>query len=351
MLSVYSRIVDIPKKLIDKWNGKSDISIEQRPQWLEACEMLLADYSPIYFFLIKNDEIEGIAIGGLKKDLDCINFIKDAEVIDKVSQKRKENPTYFFYNVLFLGVPMSTNSGMICEESSLTSFMQNINEYILAKGLANGLFITNLPDNISGMEGITFPYLPNTKLELQYDNFNDYLQSLKKKKRWDLKNKRNIFLDKGNKVIIRANSEIIDYKDIYNLYIQTEEKNDTNINYIFYSRENKFHEFSLLDDSYKWFLVYKGNRIIAFALIVLDGENLLFKHVGMDYELEKDSYCYFNLYYEAILFAIENKYKKMLCGTTTYDVKRRLGCTLVHRKAILQFVGAEIDENIKEMGF
>ncbi|WP_052009250.1 hypothetical protein [Listeria grayi] len=119
---------------------------------------------------------------------------------------------------------MSTNSGMICEESSLTSFMQNINEYILAKGLANGLFITNLPDNISGMEGITFPYLPNTKLELQYDNFNDYLQSLKKKKRWDLKNKRNIFLDKGNKVIIRANSEIIDYKDIYNLYIQTEGK-------------------------------------------------------------------------------------------------------------------------------
>lgn len=60
---------------------------------------------------------------------------------------------------------------------------------------------------------------------------------------------------------------------------------------------------------------------------------------------------YFNLYYGAIDFAIQQRYSGMFCGTTTYDVKQRLGCKLMIRTAGLIVMSDSVSGDVKKITF
>lgn len=51
------------------------------------------------------------------------------------------------------------------------------------------LYQVNLLNALEKNNFVSFDFYPNTVLQLKSENFNDYLKTLKKKKRWDIKNK------------------------------------------------------------------------------------------------------------------------------------------------------------------
>lgn len=348
---MFKSIEDVPKNLLDAWE-KLDITVEQKPSWLGACEKLVGDYLPYYYIIHNDDSIEGIVISSLVKSLDCLYFVKDQNAKAQILSAREKDKGYFFFDVLFVSAPMSTNNGIIKVTAGIDDILADFRTYVKNNMGISAIFITNMVNQISNQNAVMFPYIPTTKLELPYSTFDGYLASLKKKKRWDLKNKRRLFLDKGCKTELLKNSDISDYRHLFELYLQTEEKGKENINYSFYSNTNAFSSFKELGDNYKWILVSLDSKLIGFALIVDDGKSLIFKHVGMDYSLIDGTYTYFNLYYEAITYAISRKLTAMHCGTTTYDVKRHLGCNLIDRNAYLDLIGNAFDINaLKQMTF
>ncbi|HIC0835079.1 TPA: peptidogalycan biosysnthesis protein [Streptococcus agalactiae] len=145
-----------------------------------------------------------------------------------------------------------------------------------------------------------------------------------------------IFEESGCKIEIKVNSQVPSklFDSFLKLYQDTESNNLDTINYLHYKN---FNDFIRLDEKYNWIIVKQNDKVIGFALLVIEGDTLTLKHVGLDYAVNRETYTYFNLFYRAFQFAIENKLKNVVCGSTAYEVKLSLGCQLVPRTASILF--------------
>ena len=183
----------------------------------------------------------------------------------------------------------------------------------------------------------SFPYYPNTILKLPFESFDDYLNNQKAKRRWDIKNKQKIFSEQGCSIEVIQNSKINeeDFSILYELYANTEKDNFETINYQHYCDCDKFQSFKYLTDDFIWIIAKLNGKIIGFALLVHDESKLTLKHVGLEYSVNRQTYSYFNLFYRAIKFGIDNHYRYIICGSTTYGVKVSLGCELIDRTAYI----------------
>lgn len=357
-MRVYKEINEIPKKIIDMWESLN-INIEQKPHWIAVCEKLLISQNRYYFIDYDGNKINYIVVSTLVQHLDCLNYISDEGTRNDILNMREDDDNYFYFNVLFIAAPMSNFPGIIYNEFSNEQLEEDITKYCKKQIDVDAVFYSGMVDCEDGIEDkdeeydLVFPYYPNTVLNLNFSNFDEYLASLNRKKRWDLKNKRKIFLSQNCRTEIVDNSKIEDYSPLYELHYATESKNDQFINYTTYDENDRFKSYSLLDDNYKWLLAYNENgKIIGFALLVIDNDIILFKSVGLDYEYNNTTYTYFNLYHEAIKYAVDNSFKTMYCGTTTYDVKQRLGCKLINRYAAMNIVSDdELNVNVQKMDF
>ncbi|WP_199880732.1 peptidogalycan biosysnthesis protein [Bacillus massiliglaciei] len=110
--------------------------------------------------------------------------------------------------------------------------------------------------------------------------FDEYLLSVKKKKRWDIKNKIKIRQQYGATIEVVNSINHKESEKVFELYSNTAERGDASPYPIICSKSS-FGQWDEMGESYKWILV-NSNHIIAFAIVVKEGNNLLFKHVGMD---------------------------------------------------------------------
>lgn len=357
-MKVYKEINEVPKDIINIWESL-DISIEQKPQWIEACEKLLVSQNRYYFIDYDENNINYIVVSTLVHHLDCLNYISDEELKNEIVNRRKEDENYFYFNVLFISTPMSNFPGIIHNKFSNEQLKNEIIKYCKDMINIDAIFYCGILDYEGSIEDkdkeydLTFPYYPNTVLDLNFSNFDDYLASLNRKKRWDLKNKQKIFLSKNCRTVLVDNSKMENYLSLYELHHSTESKNDQYVNYTTYDEKDQFKSYALLDDKYKWLIAYNENdKIIGFVLLVVDNDIILFKSVGLDYEYNNTTYTYFNLYHDAIKYAIDNSIRTMYCGTTTYDVKQRLGCKLINRFAAMDIVNKdEFNVDVQRMNF
>ena len=143
-----------------------------------------------------------------------------------------------------------------------------------------------------------------------------------------------------NEIIQNSKINEVNFSILYELYANTENNNFETINYQHYCDCDKFQSFKYLTDDFIWIIAKQNGRIIGFALLVHDESKLTLKHVGLDYSVNRQTYLYFNLFYRAIKFGIDNHYRYIICGSTTYDVKVSLGCELINRTAYIS-----IDKN------
>ncbi|WP_162937015.1 peptidogalycan biosysnthesis protein [Lactiplantibacillus pentosus] len=247
---------------------------------------------------------------------------------------------------------MSNFCGLVCFDTKATELLEQFKQFYLKKQhRVDTIFFASLPNNQdTSIMDFTFDYFPNTFLKLGFEGFEEYLQTLKAKKRWDLKNKHKIFLANHASLKMVSNEDMSDYQQLFKLSRNTETKNiGQSPEYLSYSDDNPFQYFSELGNHYDWLIAEKENQVLGFVLLVKDsGNTLLFKSVGLDYKYAKDMSVYFNLYYGAIDFAIQQHYSGMFCGTTTYAVKQRLGCKLIPRTAGLIFMSDSVSGDVKK---
>lgn len=331
---------DLPTIIKKQWNNIK-ISRDIQHMWLKTCEKTIKDYTPIYYVKESKGTIDFVVVGDLIKKLDCLQFIQNDNVVQKILEKRKLDNDYYKYDVLFIGGPMSMEAGTYFSECvDYSDVFQEFQKNIFDSKTAEGIFFTNVDIydmHLSVDNTISFPYYPNTVLKLPFESFDDYLNNQKAKRRWDIKNKQKIFSEQGCSIEVIQNSKINeeDFSILYELYANTEKDNFETINYQHYCDCDKFQSFKYLTDDFIWIIAKLNGKIIGFALLVHDESKLTLKHVGLDYSVNRQTYSYFNLFYRAIKFGIDNHYRYIICGSTTYGVKVSLGCELIDRTAYI----------------
>jgi predicted N-acyltransferase len=174
-----------------------------------------------------------------------------------------------------------------------------------------------------------FRFYPNAVIHLEASSSEEYLRNLDKKTRYEVRK------------ALRIRKE-------YNLTVSREALNDSIIEefYTLYSAVNagaKDIQSPPIAKEYFQMLgrdlpenagimtmreKNAGNRLVGGLLILQDNRGILTPWIGMDYDVNRKYYMYYNLFWECICYGIQTGRSYVNCGTTTYFIKMRLGAKI-----------------------
>ena len=179
----------------------------------------------------------------------------------------------------------------------------------------------------SGNGYTRIPSMPLTRLELKYDNFDQYLASLGKATR---KNLRRKFRDaeRLGKIDLEIVSDISPYVDeVYPLYLQVHERSPMKFETL---SKDYFRRLSQdMPERARFFIWRQNGRIIAFSVCFVHGDTIYDEYLGMDYRVALDLHLYFYTLRDIISWALEQRLRYYCSTPLNYDPKLHLKCHLV----------------------
>jgi predicted N-acyltransferase len=171
------------------------------------------------------------------------------------------------------------------------------------------------------------PSMPLTRLELNYASFDDYLATLGKATR---KNLRRKFRDaeRSGKIDLEIVNDISPHVDeIYPLYLQVHERSALKFETL--TKEYFCRLGREVPERTRFFIWRQGGRIIAFSLCFVHGDSIHDEYLGMDYRVALDLHLYFYTLRDIISWAISQGLRQYCSTPLNYDPKLHLRCDLV----------------------
>ena len=231
--------------------------------------------------------------------------------------------------VLGVGCPLGTSSAFFSKTPEQAHMLLKGLEEIQEKERTRRLSILNLRKEEfialkQWMKGLAeFSKPDNTYIDLDFNDFEDYLSSLdgsarrsvrktlnRARKRWGIKPVFTNDLTTWKGVAHRLQGYICEqYSD-----------RSTHFTQKFYEALEKN-----MKENAELLLLFKDNIPLVFGLSLNSPEISLHKAVGVDPQY-REYQAYFLLYYEGIKRAIERKQKRIYYGLTTYEFKEKIGC-------------------------
>ncbi len=172
------------------------------------------------------------------------------------------------------------------------------------------------------------PSYPVGHLDLWFASFDEYLASLSKATRKDLRRKfRKI--DGCVQVEMEARSELHGplLDQAYTLYLNTFNKSQTQFELVtkeFFERIS-----SHLPNKTTYFLWRIEGRLVAFNLSLVDGSTLHDEYLGLDYGVAHQYHLYYLTFRDMIRWCLQHDIRRYATGTLNYDPKKRLDFRLL----------------------
>lgn len=235
-----------------------------------------------------------------------------------------------FFTIPFLstGCPLGLSSSLFSSSLEETTLLMGGLDELSRKEKTRGLLLLDLNQDEfqrtkPQLKGFShFLMLPNTYIDLDFTDFEDYLSSLDGKARRSVR----ITLNRAQ----RLNVKTIFTKDFIQwtytarrLQEYTCREHHTFMSYLteeFYSALEHH-----LKENAELMLCLKEDIPLAFAFMLTTPNVAQYKFSGIDPRY-RDHQAYFVLYYEGIRRAIQQKQKRIYFGTTSYDFKEKIGC-------------------------
>jgi predicted N-acyltransferase len=166
------------------------------------------------------------------------------------------------------------------------------------------------------------PSMPMTTLDIDYDSFDDYLQkALSAKMRRDLRKKFRAAESANLEMTVTDNAaSFID--EIYPLYLQIYERSSFHFEKL--TREYFRRLGAEMNDKVRFFIWYRGNTLMAFALCMVEGEDIFAEYIGLDYAFALDLHLYHYISRDVISWAMAHGYKRFRSSGLNYDPKLHL---------------------------
>jgi predicted N-acyltransferase len=167
------------------------------------------------------------------------------------------------------------------------------------------------------------PSMPMTILDIDYRSFDDYMQkALSAKTRRDLRKKLHAADSSDLKMTVTDNAaSFID--ELYPLYLQTYERSNFHFEKL---TKDYFRRLGCeMNDKTRFFIWYRGNTLMAFALCMVEGDEIFAEYMGLDYDFALDLHLYHYITRDVISWAMAHSYKRFRSSGLNYDPKLHLG--------------------------
>ena len=169
--------------------------------------------------------------------------------------------------------------------------------------------------------------MPMTTLALRYRNLDDYLNTLSKATRKDLRRKfRRI--EKAAPIELEVLTDVsLLVDEIYPLYLQVHERSPMK-----FERLTKDYFCALgerMGDRVRFFVWRQNGRIIAFSVALVHNGTLYDDYLGLDYGVALDLHLYFQTFRDIISWAIAQGLERYCSSPLNYEPKLHLGCALL----------------------
>ncbi len=171
------------------------------------------------------------------------------------------------------------------------------------------------------------PSMPMTRLRLNYSDFEEYLKSLGKATRKNLRRKFRKAESAAPIQLEVVNDVTPCIDEIYPLYLQVHERSPLK-----FERLTKEYLCSLgqrMPERARFFIWRQEAKVIAFSVCMVHAGTIYDDYLGLDYRVAYDLHLYFYTLRDIIKWAIEQRLENYCSSPLNYDPKLHLGCHLV----------------------
>jgi len=178
--------------------------------------------------------------------------------------------------------------------------------------------------------------------------FDNYLMGLKKKWRANIRNKINRRKDDlVIEVVPSQDLSVAEKARCHELYTQTRDKQDLKHERL---APSYFHECGVeLGDCCKMLVARTDGKIIGFAQLLENEDDVINVRMGMDYQLNREYDLYFHLLYENIRYCLCNKKKRLYTSQTCYRPKLEMGAKLLPLHTYFSFTSPFLQRTLGGM--
>lgn len=229
--------------------------------------------------------------------------------------------------------PLSTSHSFFSRDSRYFNVLIRELEHLQVKEKIKGFLFLNFTEPEfdfvrNHLSSYTpFPLSENTYIDLHYSNFNDYLSSLNRKIRGNVRNTINK-TRKRWKMKILVTTEFSKWKSIACLL--QEYVCSFHNDFRWYLSENFYEALEKnCNDLAELLIIFKDDIPLVCGLTLNSSTTCMCKAAGIDPHY-REYQAYFLMYYEEIRRAIERNQKRIYFGTTTYLFKERMGFEKEH---------------------
>lgn len=171
------------------------------------------------------------------------------------------------------------------------------------------------------------PSMPLTHLRLNYSDFEEYLKTLGKATRKNLRRKFRQ-TERTAPIELEVVNDITPHVDkVYPLYLQVHERSRFK-----FERLTKEYLCSLgqrMPERTRFFIWRQRGKVIAFSLCMVHDGTIYDDYLGLDYTVALDLHLYFYTLRDILTWALEHGLSNYCSSPLNYDPKLHLGCDLV----------------------
>ena len=171
------------------------------------------------------------------------------------------------------------------------------------------------------------PSMPMTQLALPFRDFDEYLATLSKATRKDLRRK----FRKAEKrpplelEVVADVSSIVD--ELHPLYLQVHQRSAMKFETL--TKEYLRELGRRMPDRARFFIWRFEGRIVAFSIALIHGDTIYDDYLGLDYRVALDLHLYFLTFRDIIRWSLANGITRYLSSPLNYGPKLHLGCDLL----------------------
>jgi hypothetical protein len=184
-----------------------------------------------------------------------------------------------------------------------------------------------LLDNLHKQGFAKIKSYPSAELAVEFASFEEYLSSLSRSTRKDLKRKFKR-ISELPKLDLKVSNSLDGCLDTaYDLYLGTLAKSEVQFEIMpkaFFARI-----FQNMPQESKFFLWHLEGKLVAFDLCLARNGVLVDEYIGLDYRFAYQYHLYFLTFRDILTWCIENGIKRYETGALSYEPKKRLGLEFV----------------------
>jgi predicted N-acyltransferase len=342
----------------EEWNRLFTDELEDWSYYRAVERSGLADFSWIYFGVRDNGRLRAVVPGFITDyELDTTVSGPLRRVTDALS---RTFPRLLRQRMLALGSPVAEICHLGFEPGTSLTDQQDLLDAILARAEAHAqekhVQMVAAKDSNAAQDALWAhsaklqgmrrqPGLPTAFLDVHFDTLDEYLASLSKATRKDMRRK----LKTAAELRVEWRTNVDDIaSEIMRLYTST----FANAQFNFEELTPEYFRSVLreLEGRANCVTYWLRDRLVAFNLVLHDGKRLLDKFLGMDYAVAREHNLYFCTWFENVRYCIEHRIALYQSGQGLHAVKRRLGSRLGanwlwyrHRNRVLDAILATVE--------